>query len=287
MPYQCTASGPMEKAIGDGVRSITAASVASNSGPPWCPPAAAAAPGRRPSRRRSGEQGQACADDQEEDAEGSLRDLRRQRRPDPGAEVGPDQEADRDDRRRLDVDVPRPVVLDRAEQADRQEERRQGRAGGCRNGESYDEDERRHDHEPAADPEQPRQDAADESDDGDRDDGWHGSRSSWRWSRAERGSWSIRIVDQYEPGSDALPSTGGGSKIRPITAGPTLRLSPSPRPGGSRGRGPPGPADARSDRRSTIARRAPCRHATSDPARGGRASGLSWHAGKVLFERSW
>src|SRR5450756_1817620 len=132
----------MENAIGDGVRSITAASVASISDPPRCcpRPAAASRPGGTRGRG-SGEEGQACADDEEEDAEGSLRDLWRQRRPDPGSEVGPDQEADRDDGRRLDFDVPGPVVLERAEQADRQEERRQGGAGGRRDGEPRDEDE--------------------------------------------------------------------------------------------------------------------------------------------------
>src|SRR5450759_4414927 len=177
------ASGPIEKAIGDGVRSITPASVASIFDPPRWPLAVAPFQADRRPCRGSGEQRQACADDEEEDAEGSLRDLRRQRRPDPGAEVGADQEADRDDRSRLDVDVPRPVVLDRAEQADRQEERRQGRAGGGRDGKSHHQDERGDDHEPAADPEQPRQHPADESDDGDRDDGWHGSKSSRWWSR--------------------------------------------------------------------------------------------------------
>ena len=108
--------------------------------------------GRTP--RASTEERKPGTHDQQEDAEGSLHDLRRKGRAQPRSEVGADEEAYGDQSRGPYIDVAGSVVLERPEQADRQKKRCQGGAGRRRDREARDQDERRNDHEPAPDPEE-------------------------------------------------------------------------------------------------------------------------------------
>ena len=74
-------------------------------------------------------------------------------------EVRAEEDAERDEQRGADVEVAVLVVLPRAERADGEEERAERGAGRGGRRHPADEEQRRNDDDPAADAEQPRQEA--------------------------------------------------------------------------------------------------------------------------------